>query len=438
MSERPLLRREGYWPSNPVVGSKGVRTRQRVLSEALRLFGERGFYGTQVDEIAVAAETSRATLYQYFGSKEEIFTELLETCGAELMGLARRLGPLGPTPQGFETLHWWIGAWAWVYDRYATMFIEAAKVEASDADVRAMVVRFIRSYCARVAERLVASGVEGSEADTAALLLTSLVHHFNYLRCEALVPLPGAEYAIDGLAVCMQLMLFPQTPAAVFGEVHTVPTISLHPVVELDPQVEAAAAGSTLGPRASQTVERILTAATRLFAERGYNGTGIDDLASAAGVGRATFYRYFGDKPALLRTLAREYSAAAVELVARLATVEPTSGPNIQLREWLSDFVVFSRRYIGVFRTIAQGVVADEEQLKRHRNGMAVTHQIARSMLGRVQRQYPLDVDVAAAVFVAMLDRLPEAMVEIEPDVSDERITSVMQDVVQRALFNAG
>ena len=436
MSERPLLRREGYWPSNPVVGSKGVRTRQRVLSEALLLFGERGFYGTQVDEIADAAETSRATLYQYFGSKEEIFTELLETCGAELMRLARRLGPLGPTPQGFETLHWWIGAWAWVYDRYATMFVEAAKVEASDADVRAMVVRFIRSYCARVAERLVASGMSDPEADTAALALTSLVHHFNYLRCEALVPLPGAEYAIDGLAVCMQLMLFPQTPAAVFSEIHTVPTTSRQPLVELE--AEAAAPGPTLGPRASETVGRILTAAARLFAERGYNGTGIDDLAAAAGVGRATFYRYFGDKPALLHTLARESSAAAVELVERLLTVEPTSGPNDELREWLSDFVVFSRRYIGVLRTIAQGVVADEELLKRHRNGMAVAHQIARSLLGRVQRRYPLDVDVAAAVFVAMLDRLPEAVMEIEPDVSDERIVSVMQDVVQRALFNGG
>jgi hypothetical protein len=91
-----------------------------------------------------------------------------------------------------------------------------------------------------------------------------------------------------------------------------------------------------------------------------------------------------------------------------------------------------------VLRTIAQGVVADEALLKRHRNGMAVTHQIARSLLGRVQRRYPLDVDVAAAVFVAMLDRLPEALMEIEPDVSDERITSVMQDVVQRALFNGG
>ena len=279
-------------------------------------------------------------------------------------------------------------------------------------------------------------GVTGPEADTAALALTSLMHHFNYLRCQALVPLPSAEYAIDGLAVCMQLMLFPETPAAVVSEIHTDPTISRPPLVTLE--AEADAAESTLGPRASETVGRILTAATRLFAERGYNGTGIDDLAAAAGVGRATFYRYFGDKPALLRTLAREYRVAAVELVERLTTVEPTGGPNDELREWLSDFVVFSRRYIGVFRTIAQGVVADAELLKRHRNGMAVTHQIARSLLGRVQRRYPLDVDVAAAVFVAMLDRLPEALMEIEPDVSDERITSVMQDVVQRALFNGG
>ena len=438
MSERPLLRREGYWPSNPVVGSRGARTRQRVLSEALRLFGERGFYGTQVDEIADAAETSRATLYQYFGSKEEIFTELLETCGAELMRLARRLGPLGPTTQGFETLHWWIGAWAWVYDRYATMFVEAGKVEASNADVRAAVVRFIRSYCARVAERLVASGMTGPEADTAALTLTSLVHHFNYLRHEALVPVPGAEYAIDGLAVCMQLMLFPQTPAAVFSGIHTAPTAPRQPLVELEAETDTA--GSTLGPRASQTVGRILTAAARLFTERGYNGTGIDDLAAAAGVGRATFYRYFGDKPALLRSLAREYRVAAVELVGlgRLTTMEPTGEPNDELREWLSDFVVFSRRYMGVFRTIAQGVVADEELLKRHRDGMAAAHQTARSLLERVQRRYPLDLDVAAAVFVAMLDRLPEALMEIESDVSDERIVSVMQDVVQRALFNGG
>lgn len=436
MSENPVLRREGYWPTHPAIGSKGTRTRQRIVTEALVLFGERGLYGTQVDEIANAAETSRATLYQYFSNKEEIFTELLETCGSELMRLVRRLGPLGPTVQGFETLHWWIGAWAWVYDRYVTMFVEATKVEASDGDVRAMVVRFNRAYGARVSQRLVASGMTDQEGDMAALALTSLVHHFNYLRCQALIPLPDAEYAIDGLAVCMQLMLFPTTPPAAFGGIRTPPTSSREPVNHLE--AEDTPAVPTLGPRASATVGRILTAAARLFAERGYNGTGIDDLAAAAGVGRATFYRYFGDKAALLRTLAREYDAAALELVERLTALDPDSGFNDQLRQWLSDFVVFSRRYIGVFRTIAQGVVTDEQLLRRHRDGMAAAHWAARSVLARVQRRYPLDIDVAAGMFVAMLDRLPEALIEMDADVSDERIVSVMQDVVQRALFNGG
>jgi AcrR family transcriptional regulator len=234
----------------------------------------------------------------------------------------------------------------------------------------------------------------------------------------------------------MQLMLFPTTPAAAFSGIRTPPASSREPVKHLE--AEDIPAVSTLGPRASATVGRILTAAARLFAERGYNGTGIDDLAAAAGVGRATFYRYFGDKAALLRALAREYDTAALELVERLTALDPVSGLNDELREWLSDFVVFSRRYIGVFRTIAQGVVTDEQLLRRHRDGMAAAHWAARSMLARVQHRYPLDIDVAAGVFVAMLDRLPEALMEMDADVSNERIVSVMQDVVQRALFNGG
>ena len=37
-------------------------------------------------------------------------------------------------------------------------------------------------------------------------------------------------------------------------------------------------------------------AATELFLERGYQATSIDDIASRAGVSRATFFNYFGGK----------------------------------------------------------------------------------------------------------------------------------------------
>ncbi|MFJ7215012.1 TetR/AcrR family transcriptional regulator [Amycolatopsis sp. NPDC098790] len=45
-----------------------------------------------------------------------------------------------------------------------------------------------------------------------------------------------------------------------------------------------------------ETRERIVAAAYRLFEQRGYTRVTVDDIADAAEIGRATFFRYFGDK----------------------------------------------------------------------------------------------------------------------------------------------
>jgi AcrR family transcriptional regulator len=42
--------------------------------------------------------------------------------------------------------------------------------------------------------------------------------------------------------------------------------------------------------------ERIVRAATELFAERGYSKVSVSDIAERAEVGRTTFFRHFGDK----------------------------------------------------------------------------------------------------------------------------------------------
>jgi len=51
---------------------KRAETHARIQAEAMRLFLERGFDETTLDEIAGAAGVSRRTLFHYFGSKEEI------------------------------------------------------------------------------------------------------------------------------------------------------------------------------------------------------------------------------------------------------------------------------------------------------------------------------------------------------------------------------
>ncbi len=49
----------------------------------------------------------------------------------------------------------------------------------------------------------------------------------------------------------------------------------------------------------SKTAEKILTAARAVFAEKGYSGTHVDEIADRAGVNKATLYYQIGDKDTL-------------------------------------------------------------------------------------------------------------------------------------------
>lgn len=51
---------------------KRAETHARIQAEGVRLFLEKGFEATTLDEVASAADVSRRTLLNYFGSKEEI------------------------------------------------------------------------------------------------------------------------------------------------------------------------------------------------------------------------------------------------------------------------------------------------------------------------------------------------------------------------------
>src|SRR5258706_2639076 len=60
---------------------------------------------------------------------------------------------------------------------------------------------------------------------------------------------------------------------------------------------------STLrGAQAQSTREAVIAAASRLFTERGYAATSIEEIAAAAGVSRATVFTSVGGKAKLLKT----------------------------------------------------------------------------------------------------------------------------------------
>ncbi|WP_233862716.1 TetR/AcrR family transcriptional regulator [Paraburkholderia adhaesiva] len=53
-------------------------TRRRILLAAAEEFAGGGLFGARVDQIARRAETNERMLYYYFGSKEQLFTAVLE------------------------------------------------------------------------------------------------------------------------------------------------------------------------------------------------------------------------------------------------------------------------------------------------------------------------------------------------------------------------
>ncbi|WP_373528067.1 TetR/AcrR family transcriptional regulator [Nostoc sp.] len=70
-------------------------------------------------------------------------------------------------------------------------------------------------------------------------------------------------------------------------------------------------------PSEAQTRTRILEAAQRLFASKGFDGTTTRELAQAAGVAEGTLFRYFPNKKAILVEVA---TSGWVEILTDLLT----------------------------------------------------------------------------------------------------------------------
>ncbi|HXN71869.1 MAG TPA: TetR family transcriptional regulator [Candidatus Acidoferrales bacterium] len=70
--------------------------------------------------------------------------------------------------------------------------------------------------------------------------------------------------------------------------------------------------------RRVETQERIYRAALRIFAERGYLETTVEDITEAADVGKGTFFNYFPTKEHVLATYGEE-RVAAIEAALKRA-----------------------------------------------------------------------------------------------------------------------
>jgi AcrR family transcriptional regulator len=94
--------------------------------------------------------------------------------------------------------------------------------------------------------------------------------------------------------------------------------------------------GSSAEGRAEVRRE-LVAAAARLFDERGYDDTTVDDIAAAAGVGRRTFFRYFPGKEDAISPDHATALARVAEVFAGAHPGEPTVSLVLRAGETVFD-----------------------------------------------------------------------------------------------------
>ncbi len=102
----------------------------------------------------------------------------------------------------------------------------------------------------------------------------------------------------------------------------------------------------TLSSKGRQTRVAIQQAARKLFAERGFHGTTLADITSAAGRSPAVFYRYFDDKEDLLAALAESFLHDIVE----------PSGLSVSLPDSPDDTEFFTAVVTGYWNMFKQNI----------------------------------------------------------------------------------
>ena len=82
-------------------------TKERILAKALELFSQKGYAGTNINELMESVGLVKSAMYRHFASKEEIWNALLDEMiayyGARF-GSAEHLPPVPDSPEGLVAL----------------------------------------------------------------------------------------------------------------------------------------------------------------------------------------------------------------------------------------------------------------------------------------------------------------------------------------------
>ena len=185
--------------------------------------------------------------------------------------------------------------------------------------------------------------------------------------------------------------------------------------------------------RGEATLNRLLNAAEKLFYKKGYHGTSIHDITSAANVAPGTFYIYFEDKMSMYQYLLLQYSRRIRQTIAK-AIGECTSRKEAE-RIGLRAFLEYIAKNKHVYNIIWESLYIDKRLFVEYYTNFAKNymHQIETAQANQQMKEY--DPEVISFLLMGISNFIGLNYVMFKDEKNFDRVVDQVIEILEKGLF---
>lgn len=166
-----------------VLGEQGERTRQRLLDAAKKVFKQRTYPDTRVDDITREAGTSHGAFYLYFANKAEVLEALAIETAERMYSLADELEGMERGEKGFEQLKTWMEHFIDNYEENSPVVVAWMSARPQDERFDRLGREVLAKFAGRIAQTVRSADHDDSypvHAGVTAVAMIAMLERFCY------------------------------------------------------------------------------------------------------------------------------------------------------------------------------------------------------------------------------------------------------------------
>ena len=247
--------------------------RLRILAAAEEIMSQKGLEDSTISEISTRAGVTDSLIYQYFTGKEDLLYSIPGVRMEEVLNL------LDEQLQGIPNAASQLGKMIWFHLRYNDTHLEYARIlflecRFSKEFYATPAYQLVRKY-AGILSGILQKGIEDRlfRNDVDLRLMRDIIIGtltYEIVTCLTLNEIEESVKDFEAIMCLIHAMLFRAKEDA---------------------------------PKKIKKSDKILNAAEKIFAEKGFSKTKISEIAKLSGVASGTVYEYFTNKEALLLSI---------------------------------------------------------------------------------------------------------------------------------------